>query len=263
MKASEKIVELSNKELIRMAPSVGQTKPYIASDKYSFIPTINAIDWLRDAGWKPVSASQSMVRDKTKDGFQKHMVRFTKPDLVMNGTRADVLLFNSHDSSAVYRTMLGFFEFVCANGLITGDEIGQYSYRHIGFDPDLFISNTEKLIGIADEKGSLIEDWKGIELTPDERGIFTQAATESLYNGLQTFEPEQLLELRRKEDKENTLWKTYNTVQENLIRGGLVGKSANGRSTVTREIVSLDRDRAINQTLWQISANMHEIKTAA
>ena len=263
MKISEKIVELSNKELIAMAPSVGQTKPLLASDKYSFISTLKTVDWLRDAGWKPVMAQQSKVRDESKEGFQKHMIRFTRPDLVMNNMRMDYLLFNAHDSGSLFKSMLGPFSFVCSNGLICGEKLGQFTHRHLGFDIDKFVTNAQEMIKIGEGIGAVVEDWQSIELTPNERGIFTQAATKCLYNDLQTFDPAQLLEIRRKEDSAPTLWKTYNVIQENIIKGGLKGKSEKGRSTVTREIVSIDRDREINQTLWKITKNLEEYKNAA
>ena len=263
MKISEKIVELSNKELVKIAPSIGQTKPLMASDKYSFISTLKTVDWLRDAGWKPVMAGQSNVRDKTKEGYQKHMIRFTRPDLVMNGLRMDYLLFNAHDSGSLFKSMLGPFSFVCSNGLICGEQLGQFTHRHLGFDIDKFVTNAQEMIKIGENMGAAAESWQDIELTPDERGVFSRAATKCLYNDLQTFEPEQLLEIRRKEDSPSTLWKTYNVIQENIIKGGLKGKSENGRATVTREIVSLDRDREVNQTLWQISRNLEEYKNAA
>jgi len=69
------IKELSNKQLIEIAPSVGATRPHIrASRKYNFIPTVNAVNHLRDSGWKPIEVSEVASKEHMR-GFQKHLIR--------------------------------------------------------------------------------------------------------------------------------------------------------------------------------------------
>ena len=52
--------ELNDNQLLNLAPSIFATQPDDAvSDRYSFIPTIDVIDGLRDAGWLPVDAKQT------------------------------------------------------------------------------------------------------------------------------------------------------------------------------------------------------------
>ena len=46
------------------------------------------------------------------------------------------------------------------------------------------------------------------------------------------------------------LWRVYNTVQENLIRGGMHARSANGRLGRTRGIRAIREDVRINTQLW-------------
>jgi hypothetical protein len=57
-----------------------------------------------------------------------------------------------------------------------------------------------------------------------------------------------LLQPRRKEDQGKTLWLTYNTVQEGLIKGGF---SLNER--VARAIKNPMTDFQINQDLWALA----------
>ncbi len=54
--------------------------------------------------------------------------------------------------------------------------------------------------------------------------------------------PEQIITPRRREDKQNDLWTTWQRVQENMIKGGLPGKSASGKNTRTRAITGIDGD---------------------
>ena len=65
--------------------------------------------------------------------------------------------------------------------------------------------------------------------------------------------PAQLLEPRRPEDVGNDLWRTFNTVQTNLLGGGLVKRSASGRLTRTRPIRAIQRDLELNSGLWDLA----------
>lgn len=252
---THKIVELNDDQLRNAAPSIFAKEPFKgASDRYSFIPTIEAINHLRDAGWKPVQAGQSNVRDAERDGYQKHMVRFSKQDLVDPERRLDAIIYNSHDVSATWKMLGGIYEFVCSNGMVIGDDMIEFIHKHQGFSIDDFIEDAGKLdrqlVGSAD----MIEDWKNAMLEEPDRITIARVATDIIYPAA-TFEPESLLTIRRKEDEVPSLWKTINVIQENMIQGGIEGKSSNNRKTVTKQITSLDRDREINQSLWQIADN--------
>ena len=65
-----------------------------------------------------------------------------------------------------------------------------------------------------------------------------------------SFEPGRLLEARRDLDKGNDLWRVYNTVQENSMRGGVAYTNQRGRSTSTRGIRAIREDVRINTALW-------------
>jgi len=253
---------LSNNALIKMAPSVGVTEPHkLMSDSYSFVPTIKTVDYLRDIGWSPISAKQSMVKDANFEGYQRHVIRFSKKDLIQDGRRTDIVLFNSHDSKSSFRLTGGFYRLVCSNGLVVGDTVAQFQHRHLGFSIEDFIEDAQKLDKILIGSGERVEDWKTIELSPSEKSLYAETAKELLYPN-NTFETDNLLSIRRKSDEKSDIWHTMNIVQENMIRGGIEGKSANNRSTTTKEITSIERERTINQTLWQLSNNMYELKAA-
>jgi hypothetical protein len=49
---------------------------------------------------------------------------------------------------------------------------------------------------------------------------------------------------------------TYNAVQENICRGGLVGQTAKGRATRTRGISAIREDVRINAQLWQLAMTL-------
>lgn len=89
--------------------------------------------------------------------------------------------------------------------------------------------------------------------------------------------PDSLNSPRRTDDKGDSLWKTFNRVQENATRGGIRyyrqddknGGYRSGDPDVrhsfakarTRQIKSIDRDIRLNQALWVLAERMLEIKT--
>ncbi|MCG5526544.1 DUF945 domain-containing protein, partial [Ectothiorhodospira haloalkaliphila] len=73
--------------------------------------------------------------------------------------------------------------------------------------------------------------------------------------------PENLLEARRREDaQDQTLWGAFNKAQENLLKGGIRGRSRSGRRTRTRPIHSVTEDVRLNRALWRLTERFAELK---
>ena len=80
----------SLEELKEIAPSIFTTKGAEGtSDKYTHIPTDRVIQDMELLGWGVVDAKEVKARQNV--GFQKHLVVFRNPDVVINGEM--VILF--------------------------------------------------------------------------------------------------------------------------------------------------------------------------
>lgn len=95
-------------------------------------------------------------------------------------------------------------------------------------------------------------------LCKDEQLAFAEQALKLRYadvveSGMQ---PSQLLNSRRVEDLGSDVWSTLNKVQENLLRGGMIRRSAGGRLTRTRRITSIREDVRLNSRLWELAAEV-------
>jgi hypothetical protein len=66
-------------------------------------------------------------------------------------------------------------------------------------------------------------------------------------------EPSRLLVPRRPEDAGNDLWRTFNVLQENLLQGGILRRSASNRLTRTRRITAIGEDVRLNSALWEMA----------
>jgi hypothetical protein len=64
---------------------------------------------------------------------------------------------------------------------------------------------------------------------------------------------DELLKVRRPEDDKNDLWTVFNRVQENIMRGGLEGVSAQGRRIRTGGVRSLGSTLRVNTSLWELA----------
>ncbi len=260
-------ISLTNDHIISLAPAAGSLEPINGvSSRYSFVPTLTAVDLLRDAGWFPVHAEQSLVRNAEREGYQRHLIRFAKNGLSFDGERVDLVLYNSHDCGCSFRLIASVWRQICGNGLMVASEFANFSHKHIGFTPDAFIRSAHDIASAAGTIADRVDEMKVIEMTPDEKGVYANAAHSLIYDEPENapVRPNQLLDERRFDDKGNDLWTTFNVVQENVMRGGLKGmtRGDNGRikRTTTRPVKALDRNIKLNQALWYLTEKMAELK---
>ena len=63
-----------------------------------------------------------------------------------------------------------------------------------------------------------------------------------------------------------SLWTTFNVIQENVIRGGLHGRKRNAeghiRRSQTRAINGIDQNVTLNRALWTLAEGMQKLKGA-
>lgn len=258
--------QLDNNQLLQIAPSIGAiNKSDKTSDKYKIIPTIEIIELLRGKNWFPVSAEEVRVTNKDNQGFQKHMIRFTNADLVFGDydRMIDLILLNSFDGRCAYRIILGVFEKICSNGLMVGNKFDDIYIKHIGFEPDNVINASYKIIDSAPTIGSDIEDMRKIDLSPDERDLLAMASLEVVEpideekNEEHTINHKSLLQPRHYQHVgKNDLWTTFNTIQENALKGGV---KREGKKK-TREVKNIDKKVGLNKALWILADKYKEYK---
>ena len=255
--------ELSNADLMQKAPSIfaGQAMTGV-SDRYTFLPTAQIITRMREAGWAPVQADEQRVRLENRQGFQKHLIRFQRRDLiaVKDEYAAEICLLNSHDRSSAYQLHAGLFRFICANGLMIADgQFQRVSIRHSGFSPEEVIAASERAFAQLPYITARVDTFRNRTLTAPEADTFAQRAL-----ALRYATPEKapvaagkLLQARRMDDQANSLWNVFNRVQENLLQGGLKDysrrKQDGSRFPRTRSVTGLDESVRLNKELWQLA----------
>ncbi|MBU0663424.1 MAG: DUF945 domain-containing protein [Proteobacteria bacterium] len=260
---------MTNDLIVRYAPAAGAIAPINkVSSRYTFVSTLEAVDLLRETGWYPIRAQQSNTRLQEKEGFQKHSIRFTRNEnyeLKPKDERVDLVLYNSHDLGSSFKLIASVWRLVCGNGLMVASDFANFTHRHVGFKGDDFMESAEKITASASIINDQMDYLKGIQLNYQEQLVYAESAHKLIYEETEhaPISSERLLNCRRFEDTKNSLWNTFNTVQENIIKGGIKGytKGENGpRKHTTRAVQSLDRNIKLNQALWVLTEKMAELK---
>lgn len=256
-------------EIRKVAPSIFAQEPHESrSSKYVYIPTEKVLQGLQKEGFFPFFAMQSKSRIEGKTEFTKHMLRLRHINAfnAFNGdgeNAGEIILINSHDGTSSYQITAGIFRFVCSNGLMIGDTYQDYKVHHKGDITRDVIEATYDAAGNLDTAKEEIQEFKAIELKPEEKKIFAESALMLKYDNKEDspIDSSQLLDIRRYQDRGNDLWKTFNTIQENTIKGGLQGFTKKGNRTSTRKVKSIDNNVKLNKALWTLTQKMAELKS--
>lgn len=251
---------LTHDELFRTVPSIfSETKHDSRSDRYTYIPTITLLDNLKREGFQPFFACQTRVRDLSKRDHTKHMLRLRREGQITGNQVPEIILLNSHDGSSSYQMLLGMFRAVCQNGLICGETFGEVRVPHKGDVVERVVEGAYKVLGIFDRVDEKREEMQQLMLPPPAQQALAKAAlTYRFGDEHQPVTESQILSPRRWQDESPDLWTTYQRIQENLIKGGLRGRNAQGRNQQTRVVRGIDGDVKLNRALWMMAETMLE-----
>ena len=259
-------VPLTEIQMQQVAPSVFAMEPHESrSERYSYIPTIEVLRGLRREGFEAFSVTQARSRIEGKSEFTKHMLRLRHPETHgRNGGTPEIVLINSHDGTSSYQLLAGWFEFLCSNGLVRGTKAGEIRVAHKGDITGLVINGAHTPLSDMRDMADQRDAMRCITLSEGERRAFATAALALRYEeGNAPISPETVLRPRRAEENPADVWTTFNVSQENLIRGGQLGRRSDMRLTRTREVTGIDQKVGINRGLWVLAEEMRKLKAAA
>jgi len=231
------------------------------SSKFTHIPTHRVIEDMEQLGWGVVDAKQ--VKARKGQGYQKHLVVFRNPDVVINGADGDVvfpqiLLTNSNDGKNAFTFTAGLFRMVCENGLvISTQEFENVRIRHMGYT---FEELQEQVRAMVEQLPLTVESMnkmKQIQLTEDQAKELAKKALTTRFTEDQVkvmnFDLDELLKPTRDEDKGDDLWSVFNVIQEKILDGSFNYMSG-ARIRKARKVKNFKQDMDINQKLFAMAA---------
>ncbi|WP_323102734.1 DUF932 domain-containing protein [Klebsiella variicola] len=251
---------LTRDELMLYVPSVFcEDKHESRSDRYTYIPTITLLDNLQREGFQPFFACQTRVRDLHKRDHTKHMLRLRREEQISGKQVPEIILLNSHDGSSAYQMLPGLFRFVCQNGLVCGQTFGEVRVPHKGSVVEKVIEGAYEVLGKFDRLEEKRDAMQSLLLPPPAQQAFARAAlTYRFGEEHQPVTETQILSARRWQDEGGDLWTTYQRIQENLMKGGLTGRTTNGKRAHTRAVKGIDSDLKLNRALWVMAESLLE-----
>jgi hypothetical protein len=240
-------------QIREQAPTVFTTeKLSTLTDKYIQTPTSRVVEDLMNLGWEVTKATE--VKARKNKGFQKHMVIFRHPNIMIKGKNGDdaqpqILLTNSHDGKNAFNFRVGLFRFVCENGLVISDaDFSNVSIRHINYTFESLQAQVNELISKLPGLVDKINLFKSTTLTEQQMIDFATKAV-GLRNKA-TVNIMDVLSVERDADHGNDLWAVFNRVEEKIINGGY---SYGRKNRKARSIKNFQQDIALNEQLWELA----------
>ena len=256
---------LSDEQIRAVAPSIFAEAPHESrSERYSYIPTATVLQELRGEGFEPFMVCQTRVRRDDRRDFTKHMIRLRHASQIdARGEANEIILLNSHDGTSSYQMLAGMFRFVCQNGLVCGDTVADVRVPHKGDVAGQVIEGAYEVLHGFEQAQQSREAMQAVTLDGGEAEVFARAALALKYDDPDKPAPiteRQVLAPRRLDDNRADLWSVFNRTQENLIRGGLLGRGGNGRRQRTRPVQGIDQDLRLNRALWLLADGLRQLK---
>ena len=268
---SKTIKPLNNEELLKAAPSIFSENPIEGvSSRYAFVPTYSVLDTFREAGYYPIMASESKVRNnENNQGYQKHIIQFRSLDNLLrpnsNEEYADIVLTNSHNRTSSFIVDLAFFRIICSNMLVVpSHSFSHHSIVHSGFNISKVNTAINEVTAYMPKIKSEIEKFKSIRLSLLEQYSLANAAIDIRFDKqIHDINAKEFLKITRDEDEMPTLWNVFNRVQEAMIRGGAKGiNKETGKSFTSKAITAIDANIKLNKELFATVQNMASLKLA-
>lgn len=252
---------LNQMELERKAPSIFTNTAFDKTgSSYELISTNEVLQGLYGLGFGVTHAMESRVRDTSRKGYSRHMLRLRREnEKEVNGFYPEVVLVNSHDGSTSYQLRAGIFRLVCSNGMVVGDEMMSRKVRHQGNVVERVVESCHDIIEVFPTAVEKVQEWQNIKLSYDEQIAYANSARLLKWNEDAPTEvhPTELLKKRRYQDQKDDIWTTFNVIQENLIRGGIKARSKkDGLRRKTRGVSSVYENNRLNTALWTLTEHM-------
>jgi hypothetical protein len=233
------------------------------SEKFTHIPTHKVIEDMAQLGWGVVDAKEVKARAKNSIGFQKHLVVFRNPDVVINGADGDtvfpqILLTNSNDGKNAFTFTAGLFRLVCENGLvISTEQFNDVKMRHMGYTFEELQVQIRAMVEQLPLTVESMNKMKAIKLSEEQAKELAKKALTTRFEEEQVeamnIDLDLLLEPTRPEDKGSDLWSVFNVIQEKILEGDFTYMSG-AKIRKARKVKNFKQDLEINQKLFAMAA---------
>lgn len=217
--------------------------PDRTSEHYSTTDDLKAVRTLNENGWFVSQYKQVKAHNADKSQFRTYLATYTHESglEIPEEGKLTVLQKGSHDGSKKLVFNLGFYRFICANGMVAGESLfNPLEIKHIGDKPAQLDAVVSRLLGIAPALFDKIKEFQGLNLTESQALGFAHEALALRFGEEAPVRPEDVLVPLRHADATNSLWRVLNRVQERLI------KKTNLIGTYKKPMVDKDKNPVLD-----------------
>ena len=220
--------------------------PVKTTEKYAFLDTRTVAEDIKSFGFELHSFRG------IPNGYGRHEAIFhptATKDHEVGEEIPRIIFTNSYDGSVKANITTGLYRKVCSNGMVVASSVmNAQKFMHVGD----YVSNILDAIKQNALNASKIYENLEVYKTFTEFDHLKFAEQAIQIRGGAKASPDQVLLSRRDEDKGDDLWRVFNRVQENLIRGGLPAITQTGRKTKSVPLINLENSNRVNAQLWTL-----------
>lgn len=222
------------------------------SDKYTFVPTMEILQNFEQEGWNIASA-----RQLGQGMYAQHEVRLRNGALPNVGdSLIEAVIRNSHNGLSSFSVSTGLFRLVCSNGLTVPTSISDsISVKHMRVDMGTVRQITDEFAerlpivqrSVGKMENTFLNEEKLVDFVNKSAMIRWEKGS------VPKLDIEAFLNPEREGDVGNSVWKTFNVIQEKFVRGGMKYQSKRGRTVSMKELKSFQNINKINTNLWELA----------
>jgi hypothetical protein len=232
------------------------------SEKYKESDSLGVVNALNELGWGINSYKQVKAHNEAKQAYKAFKATFinsTFPEIPGVG-KLTALYSDARDGTKSEEFRLGFYTFICTNGLIVGNDLFQpIRIRHSGSVREQVVNFLDRLDPVSKDVYARVDAMRVKTLSKDEQVHFAQQAAVLRFGSADVIKPEQLLQARRTGDNTTSLFHTFNRIQENIIKPeklvtySFTNKEGKTKERKARGITNISLDNRINTELWTLA----------
>lgn len=239
------------------------------SDKYVPVSTKDVINMVRKEHNVSIAGfNQARVRDVEKHGFQRHAVMLEFNDAPsIDGTKMNLVIFNSGDRSSSLKIYAGAVRAVCSNSLVwtDGEILEPLSIKHTRQDWKTPIHDLIKEFDEMQEKTTeMINRMMSKYMSGGDMYRFTERAVREVLNPIiegKVIDHTSLNVAVRVDDLGKNLWNTFNRVQSYVVNGGIprIIESIDGNDKALTERVSKTHKITDSSKVIKVNQQLHKL----
>lgn len=222
---------------------------------------------LESYGFEMIHLKTARARQADKINHQTTIARYRSRDAFeIDGHYLDIIVKAPHLYGKI-QLILGLFRGVCSNQINVGEKFETIRVAHRKNPIEDLMNAIPQVLKQREQLIEMVRRMQSTRVTEVQAKEFARIVAQHKIEGarrkdnIKDVQASALLFVNREEDREPTLWNVFNTIQENVIRKGIVytktSKKGIDRLNITRALHDNSEGALkLNSFLWDVASEM-------